>query len=109
MSKNIQLVKLVNNELMIGDVVDNDDSITIKKSFQLGMVRDPEGRDQMVFMDLNEHLGNCEELTIQKTNVLYSWPASSEVETSYIQRSTGIELVTRGTTAPELDLSNLAN
>lgn len=98
----VQLVKMLNNELLIGNVTENDDSLTIDKPFQVGVIN-----DQLAFIDFNNQLGDCDTLTIALNHVLYRWEANEDVKKDYISRSSGIELATSN--APELDLSNLTS
>ena len=103
MSKNVQLVKLVNNEFLIGDVTEDSVTITINKPFQIGVVE-----NQIAFIDFNNQLEDGDALEVERHNILYTFAASEAVVTSYIERSTGIELATVGSLAPEVDFSDLS-
>lgn len=109
MSKNVQLVKLVNNELLVADVSQDGDNVVLDKPFQVALVPTEQG-DQMAFIDFNSQLGKADVLRIKESQVLYQFEANDAVEASYIQRSSGIELAGAGAGgAPQLDISDLTS
>ena len=111
MSKNVQLVKLVNNELLIGDVEDvESDPVVINKPFQVGVIQ-----DQLALIDFNSQLGRGEGLSFARANVLYVFKANEQVEELYLEKSTGIQMAGAGIggggegLTQELDLNDLTS
>ena len=79
MSRNIGLVKLVNGEILIGDITDKEDGhIQVENSIQMVATQNGAG-----FLPFNSTIGDDSRLLIKDKNVLYTFSANEDLISSY--------------------------
>jgi hypothetical protein len=76
----IKIVKMINGEELIGDVVDTlDGKIVIKDPVTLGMVE----RNQLGFIGYMPHANLSEGITLEPSKVMFVVPVDPKLENEY--------------------------
>lgn len=106
---NLKLVKLVNSELLIGDLEETVDEFLLKKSIQLLIFQGQDGSPQLALVDMNSNIGNTEVLRLSKNSLLYTFDPNDEIIRAYQEKISGLIIPKAGSHVPKLDLSSLSN
>jgi len=104
------LIKLANGELIVGEVgVGDDGGYIINAPYQLAIIPDAKGQEQVTIINFAGQFANVEHPTINvcKQNVLYMYEVNEAISRMYTTQRTGIELPPSTAPAPTSRIDQL--